>query len=91
MKPAGLAGGILMTLVSPVHRLPSGPVVIAWAVAISAIGVLVTTVGVAGWKEATPPAYVTQSWLSGPAVIPTGLVRPGASNSCTVPSGEMRA
>lgn len=92
VAPAGLPGGIRITL-SPlaVHRLPSGPVVIARGSVMSSTGKLVNVAGAAGGTFRSFAPAVTQRFPSGPLVTPLAPFTPVRSNSSTVPSGLTRA
>src|SRR5437667_6582099 len=84
--PLGLLGGILIREVSlAVHRLLSGPTVIAWALPISLIVVSTPTVGSLGETLTTWLIPVTHRLPSGPVVMPIGLERFDVAYSVTAP------
>ena len=84
----GAAGGILIRFASlAVHRLLSGPVVIAWGVPICVIVVGTPTVGLLGSTLTTWLVPVTHRLPSGPVVMPTGLARFDVAYSVTAPAG----
>ena len=86
--PAGVMRRTLSALA--VQRLPSGPVTIVCAVAMSA-GKPTAPAGSSGAKRETSVAFVTHMFPSGPAVMPIDPSSSATSNSVTTPAGVTRA
>ncbi len=88
----GLAGGILITfLPAAVQRLPSGPVVILFALVSAAMSNFRAPLGLAGENFATPPFWVTHRLPSGPVVMPVAPEMSAGLNSVTAPAGVIFA